>query len=71
VLYEMLGGDPPFTGRDPLAVMRRQVRDEPAGLRVVRPDVPEAIELAIRRSLAKTPGDRPATAAVFAEALEP
>jgi serine/threonine-protein kinase len=69
VLHEMLGGDPPFTGPDSLAVMRRQVKDEPPLLRTVRPDVPVGIAEAIRRALAKAPADRPATAAAFADAL--
>ena len=71
VLYEMLAGDPPFSGPNPLTVMRRQLHDEPPALHVVRPDVAQGIELTIRRGLAKAPGDRPATASAFADALVP
>ncbi|HEX5072358.1 MAG TPA: Ig-like domain-containing protein [Gemmatimonadaceae bacterium] len=57
VAYQMLAGHPPFTG-DPMAVMRAHTSEAPPPLRAVRPDVPEHVEGAIMRMLAKKPEDR-------------
>jgi serine/threonine-protein kinase len=69
VLYEMLAGAPPFTGASAQAVMARHSAEAVPPLRAVRPAVPEAVEGAIVRALAKAPADRFATAATFAAAL--
>ncbi len=69
VLYEMLLGDPPFTGSNPLAILVRKSTETPSGLRTVRETIPEALEEAVLRALAVTPADRFTTAADFAEAL--
>ncbi len=69
VLYEMLAGEPPFTGPTPQAVIARHVSERPPSLRVIRPQMPEAIETALERALAKVPADRPTTATEFAHAL--
>lgn len=69
VLYEMLTGAPPFTGPTAQAILARQAHDPVPPLRTVRPSVPEALERTVSRALAKTPPDRFATAAGFAEAL--
>jgi protein kinase-like protein len=69
VLYEMLGGDPPFTGRSAQAVLARHLHDPPPSLRVVRPLTPPALEAVIERALAKIPADRFGTAAEFGRAL--
>jgi serine/threonine protein kinase len=53
VVYEMLAGEPPFTGATPQAVFRRQIADRPPSLRVVRPDLPKHVEEAVLRGLAK------------------
>jgi serine/threonine-protein kinase len=71
VLYEMLAGEPPFTGPSFQAVIARHMYDEPRSLRVVRPAVPEHVEEAIRVALAKVPADRHASAAEFVAALGP
>ncbi len=65
VMYEMLAGQPPFTGASVQAVMARHAHDQPPPLLVVRPDVPPAVERAIGAALAKRPEQRPATAAAF------
>jgi serine/threonine-protein kinase len=70
VAYEMLAGEPPFTGRTPQAVFARQIAQPPPSIRVVRPDVPEHVELALMRGLAKRPDDRPGTAMEFAMAMQ-
>ena len=70
VLYEMLAGDPPFTGTTAQAVVARHLVDPPPRLRTVRQTVSPAVEQALERALAKVPADRFATAAQFAEALK-
>jgi serine/threonine-protein kinase len=69
VLYEMLGGEPPFTGGSRAAVIARQLADAVPSLRTVCPGVPPAIERAVLRALAKQPEERYPTAAEFAAAL--
>ncbi len=69
VLYEMLAGEPPFTGPNSMAVMSKHLMEVVPSVRVVRNAVPEEVEAAIFFALAKTPVDRPKTAQLFAEAL--
>jgi TolB-like protein/tetratricopeptide (TPR) repeat protein/tRNA A-37 threonylcarbamoyl transferase component Bud32 len=69
VAYEMLGGEPPFTGASPLAVMARHAVDPVPSLRTLRSTTPPGVERAIRRALEKVPADRFATAGAFAEEL--
>ena len=70
VLYEMLGGDPPFTGSSAQAILARKVVDQIPSLRTVRETVPFTVERAVRKALARVPADRFATAAQFADALK-
>lgn len=70
VLYEMLAGEPPFTGRTAQAVMARHAVDPVPRLRTVRDSVPVEVEAAIQKALAKSPIDRYQTAGEFAEALK-
>ena len=69
VLYEMLAGQPPFTGPTRDVVIRRHVLDTPPNLRIMRAGVSDAIEDAISRAMAKSPADRFRTVAEFAAAL--
>ncbi|HEX3232552.1 MAG TPA: protein kinase [Gemmatimonadales bacterium] len=69
VLYEMLAGEPPFSGRTSQAILARHAADPVPSLRTVRPDVPAALERAVERALAKAPADRFPSAREFAEAL--
>ncbi len=68
VLYEMLSGEPPFTGPTPQAALMRRFTGPP---RPLRPMVliPEAVEQAILRALARNPDDRFGDAAQFSQAL--
>ena len=68
VAYQLLAGHAPFTG-DPMAVMRAHSSELPPSLRAVRPDVPEHVERAIMRMLAKKPEDRFPDLAAAAEAF--
>jgi serine/threonine-protein kinase len=70
VLYEMLAGVPPFQGPSLQSLLRQHLTETPRRLAVLRPEVPEGIQRALERALAKTPADRFATAADFARALE-
>jgi len=69
VLYEMLAGQPPFTGVDSRAVLARHLLDRVPPLATVRPGVPDPVRRAISRALAKAPADRFATVREFAAAL--
>ena len=69
VLYEMLGGEPPHTGATTPAIIAKLMTERPAPLRIVRDTVPEYVEAAVSRALAKLPADRFDTAQQFAEAL--
>ena len=69
VMYEMLAGAPPFTGSTAQAIMARHAVDPVPPLRTVRATVPEVVERAVARALAKVPADRFATAEEFGNAL--
>jgi len=69
VLYEMLAGQPPFTGPTGESLVHQHLTVEPRSVAELRPAVPAGIARALGRSLAKTPADRFATLTAFAEAL--
>ena len=69
VLYEMLAGHPPFSGRSAQEVLARHSMDAVPRITAARPTVPVAVERVILAALAKSPADRFATAQRFAEAL--
>jgi len=69
VVYEMLAGQPPFTGCTLQAVLAQHAAAPVPHVRAVRPAVPYAVEQAVTKALAKVPADRFATATAFAEAL--
>ena len=69
VLYEMLVGQPPFSGPTAQAVMARHTADPAPPLHTVR-DVPHALETVVFRALAKAPAERWQTGRAFAEGLE-
>jgi len=69
VLYEMLAGEPPHTGASVQAVIAKLLTERPTPLRVLRNTVPEGVETAVAKALAKLPADRFASAGEFARAL--
>jgi TolB-like protein/tRNA A-37 threonylcarbamoyl transferase component Bud32 len=69
VLYEMLGGQPPFTGPTAEAVTRQHLIAEAVPVTNLRPTVPAELVGALSRTLAKNPADRFNPAAQFVEAL--
>ena len=70
VVYEMLAGDPPHTGRTAQAVIAKLMTERPTPLGTVRDSVPKSVESAVAKALAKVPADRFSGAAQFAAALE-
>jgi Tol biopolymer transport system component/tRNA A-37 threonylcarbamoyl transferase component Bud32 len=70
VLYEMLVGDPPFTGSTAQAIVAKVVTEKPVSPRRARDTIPEAVEYAVLAALQKLPADRPGSAAEFAAALK-
>ena len=69
VTYEMLVGEPPFTGPTVQAIVARILTEEPRSLTVQRRAVPDTIDHAIMRALEKLPADRFSSAAEFVSAL--
>ncbi len=70
VLFEMLAGEPPFTG-PPETMLAKHLTAEPPNITTIRPAVPLEVSAALTRALAKTPADRFNPVAQFADALEP
>jgi serine/threonine-protein kinase len=62
VLYELLAGEPPFTGANAQAVIAKRFVQTPADITSLRDGVPRPVARALQRALARTPIDRPATA---------
>jgi len=69
VLYEMLSGEPPFTGPTAQAIVARVMTEQPRSLMLQRRTIPPHVEAAVQAALEKLPADRFASAAQFAEAL--
>jgi tetratricopeptide (TPR) repeat protein len=69
VLYEMLAGEPPFTGPTAQAITARRLTEAPRPVRPVRSAVPVAVEAALLRALERIPADRFPDLATFAAAL--
>jgi TolB-like protein/tRNA A-37 threonylcarbamoyl transferase component Bud32 len=69
VLYEMIAGEPPFTGPTAQAIISRSMTEEARPLTRTRAALSPAIDSAVQKALAKSPADRYATATEMAEAL--
>jgi eukaryotic-like serine/threonine-protein kinase len=69
VTYEMLTGEPPFTGPTAQAIVAKVMTETPRPLSSQRPTVPAEVEAAVLTALQKLPADRFASAAEFASAL--
>jgi TolB-like protein/tetratricopeptide (TPR) repeat protein/predicted Ser/Thr protein kinase len=70
VLYEMLAGEPPFTGSTAWAIIAKWFTEPVPSVGARRPDVSEGVDLAIQRALAQSAADRFATMAEFVRALQ-
>jgi serine/threonine protein kinase/tetratricopeptide (TPR) repeat protein len=69
VLFEMLAGEPPFTGTSAQSVIARRLAGPPPHLAALRDGIPGHVASAVARALARAPADRFATAAEFRQAL--
>jgi len=69
VLYEMLTGEPPFTGPTAQAIIAKRFTDPVPSARRLRETVAPALDRAITKSLARAPADRFATPHDFAKAV--
>ncbi len=69
VLYEMLAGEPPYTGPTTQAIVAKKLSEPVPRVSVVREMVPVSVEAALQRALAKAPADRFPTAQAFSEAM--
>ena len=69
VLFEMLAGEPVFTGPTRPAVIAKHQRERVPSIRIVRSSVPKSLQDVVMRALAKAPGDRFKSTHAFADAL--
>ena len=70
LLYEMLAGQPPFDGDDAVAIISQHLNAEPVAPSRHRSEVPRALDEVVLRLLAKSPDERPESAAVARAQLE-
>jgi TolB-like protein/tRNA A-37 threonylcarbamoyl transferase component Bud32 len=70
VLYEMLAGDPPFTGNNAQRIMAQHATSAVTSVRLARPGVSESVDRLLDRALQKSPADRFATARDMRDALD-
>jgi len=70
VLYEMLAGQPPFTGPTAESLVRQHIMVDAPPVTNLRPAVPASVAAALQRALAKTPADRFNPVAQFSEAIQ-
>ena len=69
VAYEMIGGQPPFTGPSAQAVIARHMMENVPSLTIIRSTVPPQIEAILVKALAKVPADRYQSSGEFTAAL--
>ncbi|MCZ6916495.1 MAG: tetratricopeptide repeat protein, partial [Gemmatimonadetes bacterium] len=69
VVYEMVGGRPPFEGPTPQALLAKHAAGTVPGLRTSDPAIPVYVERAVEKALAKNPADRFPSPSAFAKAL--
>jgi serine/threonine-protein kinase len=70
VTYEMLAGEPPFTGPTAQAIVAKVITEKPLPLSRARDSVPPHVDAAIAQALSKLPADRPSSARELAAALQ-
>ncbi|MEP6764711.1 MAG: protein kinase [Gemmatimonadaceae bacterium] len=71
VLYEMLGGQPPFSGANAATITRQHMIAVPPPITNLRPSVPAQVADALQRALSKSPADRFNPVAQFGAAIAP
>jgi eukaryotic-like serine/threonine-protein kinase len=70
VLYEMVGGRPPFAGDTPLSIAYKHVRENATPPSAANPDVPTPLDAIVMKALAKNPANRYQTAGEFRDDLQ-
>ncbi len=70
ILYQMLTGNVPFTGKTSAMLLMQHIQAKPKSLREIKPEIPLKLEEVILRSLSKQAKDRQQTAAILAKELE-
>ncbi|MEO6209011.1 MAG: serine/threonine-protein kinase, partial [Gemmatimonadaceae bacterium] len=70
VCYEMLAGEPPFTGSSQQSVIAKMMTVDAPSVRVLRPGVSAGVDEVLHRALARVPADRWPSAGEFAAALD-
>jgi serine/threonine-protein kinase len=70
VMYEMMAGEPPFTGPNARAIITRSLTEEPRSLTTSRAGFPAVVNSAVMKALAKSPSDRYANAGEMVGALD-
>jgi eukaryotic-like serine/threonine-protein kinase len=70
LLYEMIAGEPPFTGPSPRAIVTRSMTEAPRSLTSSRTGLPQDVDRVALKALAKSPADRYPTATALAAALD-
>ena len=63
LLFELLTGEPPFTGESPVAVAYQHVREDPATPSSLNADIPAGVDAVVLKAMAKNPANRYQTAA--------
>ena len=69
ILYELLAGEPPYSGRSAQAIIAKRLMSPLPDIRLVRPSVPGSVVEALNRALAPVAGDRFENTAEFGRAL--
>jgi serine/threonine-protein kinase len=69
VLYELLTGDPPYTGSTAQAVLGKIIQGVPVSASAIRRSIPANVDAGVRKALEKLPADRFTSAEGFAKAL--
>ncbi len=70
VVYEMLAGEPPFSGPTAQAIIAKRLSTAPPSISLVRPGLPPHVSVTLNRALARAPADRFPTSTAFAAALD-
>jgi serine/threonine-protein kinase len=70
ILYEMLTGEPPFTGQNARAILTKSLTEKPKPITQVRAGLAPAVDTVVQKALAKGADERYSTATEFVTALE-
>ncbi|MFL5506079.1 MAG: protein kinase domain-containing protein, partial [Gemmatimonadales bacterium] len=70
ILYEMLSGEPPFTGQNARAILTKSLTEKPRPISQVRAGLTPAVDTVVQKALAKAADDRYTSATDFVAALD-